>query len=85
MTTNTKYCVDCKWVEDSTASVLGCTNPKIKPLSASGEVDLTTGKSTKTVYQWCNIARTEHYACGPEGKLWEAKNTPLQEGVLLNG
>ena len=57
-----KYCEDCKWCKyaGTTMALALCSN----------KLSLENGEHFKSAL----LARTEDGECGPEGKLWEAKD-----------
>jgi len=62
-----KYCEDCKWRGNEKTPLMLCTNPNIG-LDYRGQPEF------KPLNIDTYIARGFSALCGPEGRLWEAKD-----------
>jgi len=78
-----KHCIDCKWMKQVTwwgwlgGYVLRnarCLNPAT--LSGSKKTDALIAPTVNPKPAFCSVARGDYgktTTCGPEGRLWEAK------------
>jgi hypothetical protein len=62
-----KYCEDCKWHGNKDTPLMLCLHPKVG-------IDYRASPVFNPVYLDTGMARGLSVLCGPDGKLWEAKD-----------
>lgn len=73
-----RLCTDCKYSRRGLVEILlsipvyKCTHPEnMEP----GTYSPVTGKTSKSEFRSCGVARLHTSFCGPEGTKWVPKNT----------